>query len=223
MSNEESKSKGRIPVDPDFFLFGVPIAVFSALAAVWSLEWIWITGIVALVGLAAFFRDPPRRGSQTPGAIRSPADGKVVEIEPNTDPDCGPVPGTKIGIFLSVLDCHINRCPAEAEVRSIRYERGKFLDARNPDSGKLNESNWIFMKSGEHEITVRQITGLIARRIVCRVREGQQLARGQRIGLIRFGSRTELYLPEQAEILVQVGQKVRGAETDVAILKDSSD
>jgi phosphatidylserine decarboxylase len=212
--------KGRIPFDRDCLLTGAPVALVGAAAFAWGLTWLWVPAFVLLLAILAFFRDPPRRGSQIKGALRSPADGKVVAVIPNTDPSRGPVPGTQIAIFLSVFDVHINRAPCEAVVERIRYEPGRFLDVRDKRSEHENESNWIFMKAGRHNITVRQIAGLVARRIVCRIREDQKVYRGQRIGLIRFGSRTELYLPAEAEILVTPGQRVYGGSTDVAILPE---
>ena len=210
----------RIPVDPDCLQWAIPVALAAIVGWVWGVVWIWAPAVVLLAALIMFFRDPARRGDPVPGAIWSPADGKVVAIDENTDPIRGPVPGTRIAIFLSVLNCHINRSPCAGVVQRIRYEPGRFLNALDPESGNQNECNWIFIRSGTHDITVRQIAGLIARRIVCRIREEQSVARGQRIGLIRFGSRTELYLPPEAEIKVRVGQQVRGASSLIAILKD---
>jgi phosphatidylserine decarboxylase len=141
-----------------------------------------------------------------------------VAIEENTDPAAGPIPGTRITIFLSVLDVHINRSPCAGTVEAIRYEPGLFLNALHAESNTRNESNWVFINTGRHRIAVRQIAGLIARRIVCRVREGQRVRRGQRIGLIRFGSRTELIIPADAEIRIGLGEVVRGGQTVIAVL-----
>ena len=218
MKPMETKPKGRIPIDRDCLLFILPIGILGALVFIWGATWIWGPALALIVVMALFFRDPPRMGPAIKGALWSPADGKVVAIEPNADPDRGPVPGMKIVIFLSVLDVHINRSPCAGEVEKIRLEPGLCLNALNPESSDRNTSNWIFLNADGRKITVRQITGLIARRIVCRVREGQKLRRGQRIGLIRFGSRTELYMNAKAQIKVHVGQAVRGGETVLAIL-----
>lgn len=215
-----TSSKGRLPFDPDSLMFAVPLAVIAAIGWIWGAAWIWFPALVLAICVLGFFRDPPRRGQDLPGAVWSPADGKIVAITENTDPGRGDVPGTRIVIFLSVLNVHINRAPCAGLVERVQYERGKFLNALDDASSDRNESNWIFLQSGRHAVTVRQIAGLIARRIVCRVREGQNVIRGQRIGLIRFGSRTELYLPADAELKVEVGQKVRGAQTLMAILPD---
>ncbi|MBI3736434.1 phosphatidylserine decarboxylase family protein [Candidatus Sumerlaeota bacterium] len=208
-----------IPFDPDSLIFIIPLALLIAVGGAWGWIWLWLPAGLISAGVLCFFRDPSRPVPTEAGAIVSPADGKVVVIEPNTDPERGPVPGTRVIIFLSVLNCHINRAPCAGIVEKIRYQKGKFLNALAPESSDQNECNWIFLKCGEDRVTVRQIAGLIARRIVCRVREGQTLARGERIGLIRFGSRTELYLPAKAEIRAQVGQTVRGARDVIAVLK----
>lgn len=220
MSEIETPARGRIPVDSDALIFLIPLAVLGLIGWVCAWAWLWIPVILLMAGVIAFFRDPPRSGPLIPGALWSPADGKVVAVEPNQDPIRGPVPGTKIVIFLSVLNCHINRAPCAGRVTAIRYQPGLFLDARDPNSSEKNECNWVFLDAGSHKVTVRQIAGLIARRIVCRVREGQSLRRGQRIGLIRFGSRTEMYLPPQAQIKVAPGQKVRGGETVMAVIPE---
>lgn len=215
-----NETRGRVPFDRDCLLFVVPVGVVAALGYAFALPLVWLPLLAVIAAILAFFRDPPRHGSAVRGALRSPADGIVVGIVPNEDPSRGPVPGTQIAIFLSVLDVHINRAPCEGVVQRIRYEPGKFHDVRDPRTTYENESNWIFMKAGRHEITVRQIAGLIARRIVCRVREGEKVYRGQRIGLIRFGSRTELYVPAGAQVLVRKGQRVKGGETDLAVLPE---
>lgn len=215
-----NEPRGRVPFDRDCLLFVVPVGLVAALGCVFGLPWVWVPALALIIAILAFFRDPPRRGSATRGALRSPADGVVVGVIPNEDPSRGPVPGTQIAIFLSVFDVHINRSPCEGVIQRIRYEPGKFHDVRDPRTTHENESNWIFMKAGRHDITVRQIAGLVARRIVCRVREGEKVYRGQRIGLIRFGSRTELYVPAEAKILVREGQVVRGGQTDLAVLPD---
>lgn len=214
--------KRPLPFDPDCLRFAVPIFIVGALGWTWGWWWLWWPALLALIAVLGFFRDPPRRGPDIPGALWSPADGVVKSIIETRDPACGPVPGCCIRIFLSVLNVHVNRAPCAGVVERIQYVRGKFLDARLEESGPLNESNWIFIRCGRHRVTVRQIAGKIARRIVCRIQPGQDLFRGQRIGLIRFGSTTELYLPAEAEIRVQIGQAVRGADTVLAILPDQS-
>lgn len=209
-----------IPVDPDCLRYVLPLVAVGVLG--WFFgpgPWIAVLAGAGAIAVLLFFRDPPRRGPEIPGAIWSPADGKVVAVEPNEDSERGPVPGVTIAIFLSVLDVHVNRAPCAGVVRAVRYRRGKFLDARHPECGVKNESNAVHMEIEDgREVVVRQIAGLIARRIVCRAGQGRRLARGERFGLIRFGSRTELYLPPEAQVRVSPGDRVAGGRTLVAVL-----
>jgi len=165
----------------------------------------------------AFFRDPPRRVPDGAGLLVSPADGVVTEISDlPDDPRVGGA-ATRIGIFLSVLDVHVNRSPCAGRVVSVQYEAGEFLDARHPECGARNESNTILIEPADRSgrLAVRQVAGLIARRIICAIGPGDDLRRGQRIGLIKFGSRTELIVPRNwiATVRVNVGGKVRGGSS----------
>jgi phosphatidylserine decarboxylase len=161
--------------------------------------------------VAYFFRDPERTPPSGPGAVAAPADGRVVAIE---DSENG---GQMIGIFLAIYDVHINRSPVAGAIQEIEYRPGKFLAAFNKKAAEVNEQNAfdIQTESGEN-FRVVQIAGVIARRIVCWKKVGDLLDRGQRIGLIQFGSRTDLYLPPGYEITVKKGDRVRGGETAVA-------
>jgi phosphatidylserine decarboxylase len=161
-----------------------------------------------------FFRDPPRRVPTEEKLLVSPADGTVVEISEADEPEFLKGPCMKVGIFLSVFDVHINRSPCDGTVRATKYKPGKFLDARDPQSGLLNESNTIHVG----DVVVKQIAGLIARRIVCEAKPEDVLARGEKFGMIKFGSRTELYIPKNQvdEIRVKLKDKVKGGETVLA-------
>ena len=181
-----------------------------------------LTGLMGLVTLACmlFFRDPPRFIPDQPGLMVSPADGKIVEITRLDHHDAFSGPALRIGIFLSVLDVHINRSPCDGVVASARFEPGEFLDARNPQAGIRNQSNTLILKAPsalDHQpiAIVRQIVGAIARRIICPTTTGTQLKRGERFGMIAFGSRTELVVPDADtwESLVQTGQQVKGGST----------
>lgn len=202
---------------------GVPAAL-SFFGAVSGWSWLWPVGVVLALlwaGGLAFFRDPERRVPSEPGIMVAPADGLVVETaDLDHHPDVGG-PARRISIFLSVFDVHINRSPCEGVVRLMRYQPGRFVDARNPDSGTLNEANTIVIEPDdptEGPVVVRQIAGLIARRIVCDLKVGDRVKTGQRIGLIKFGSRTELIFPAGSSYLpsVQVGDRSRGAVTVMA-------
>jgi phosphatidylserine decarboxylase len=173
------------------------------------------------IWLLAFFRDPNRPIPGTPGAFVSPADGTVSDITTfATDPLLG-CPSIRVGIFLSVFNVHINRSPCDGKVASVQYKRGKFLNAlHHQQASEENESNTLVLTdaSGETVAVVKQIVGLIARRIICTARPGDTLVRGQRIGMIKFGSRTELTIPQSLHptIQVRIGQKVRGGADVIA-------
>jgi phosphatidylserine decarboxylase len=169
---------------------------------------------VGLLFTLSFFRDPVRRVPTDPGLLVSPADGTVVEISEVDEPEYLKARCTKIGIFLSVFNVHINRSPCAGPVRATKYRPGKFLDARHPDSSSQNESNTLHIG----DVVVKQIAGLIARRIVCEAKPDDVLARGQKFGMIKFGSRTELYIPKDQvkEINIKLKDKVKGGKTVIA-------
>lgn len=192
-------------------LVGKSIWIFAA--AVFFLVWVW---------LIAFFRDPHRTPPAEPNTWASPADGTVTDITPvENDPLLGE-PGLRVGIFLSVFNVHVNRSPMRAKVNKVLYERGEFLDARNPEATVKNERNSVLLadvESGRPLAVVKQITGLIARRIVFPHVAGDVLEKGGRMGLIKFGSRTELLIPVRLKpaVLVAVGQKIKGCDPIVRI------
>jgi phosphatidylserine decarboxylase len=204
-------------------VLGVPAAA-ALVGAASGWAWLWPLGIILLVAWTAglaFFRDPERAVPGEPGIMVAPADGLVVEtVDLDHHPDVGG-PARRISIFLSVFDVHINRSPCDGVVRLMRYEPGRYLDARDPESGRLNEANTIVIEPddpAEGLVVVRQIAGLIARRIVCGLKVGDRVRTGQRIGLIKFGSRTELIFAASSPYRpsVQVGDKSRGAVTIMA-------
>lgn len=204
---------------------GLPFIVAPALAGLGlGLVWhgfLWL-GLLGAAFSAFFFRDPDRAVPQRPGLILAPADGRVVSIAPAVPPvelGLGAEPRTRVATFLSVLDVHVNRAPAAARVRRIAYRPGAFLNAALDKASEENERNAIALELADgRTLAVVQIAGLIARRIVCEVREGQSLCAGERFGLIRFGSRVDLYLPEGVAPLVAVGQRMVAGETVVADL-----
>ncbi|HEV8607459.1 MAG TPA: phosphatidylserine decarboxylase [Tepidisphaeraceae bacterium] len=188
----------------------------------WSLTllvlplWVW---------LLAFFRDPERVVPAEQHAMVSPADGKVTDI---TELDHVPElngPGVRVGIFLSVFSVHINRAPCDGKVLAVNYKKGKFINAMSHNTAsEHNESNTVVIGDaldGRPIATVKQIVGLIARRIICTVQPGQMVQRGQRIGMIKFGSRTELYIAKHLEpqVVVRVGQAVNGKKDVIAKVK----
>lgn len=193
-------------------------------------EWGWpVAGVVVVLFLAfaAFFRNPSRTIPPDPAVLVGPADGVVRDIEVVEDFNFPPFEGKarRIGIFLSVLNVHVNRAPAELEVESKFYREGEYLDARNSECAKRNEAMTIagIATTGgkRFPLAVRQISGAIARRIVCPVDPGRKLRKGEVYGMIKFGSRTELYLPVDGfEINVKVGDRVYGGETVMATVKE---
>jgi len=173
--------------------------------------------IPVLLWLFAFFRDPERKVPAEQLAMVSPADGTVSDVTELENDDLLGGPAVRIGIFLSVFNVHINRSPCDGKVLRVNYKRGKFINAmKHNQASEENESNTVVLAeptTGRPVAVVKQIVGLIARRIICDVKEGDSVQRGQRIGMIKFGSRTELYVPKwlEPQVKVSVGQAVRGA------------
>lgn len=199
-------------------LFGGAAALAFVLAGAGN-PWLWPVGVLfAILWLAglAFFRDPERRLPSESEIMVSPADGKVTEITRlERHEDIGG-PALRIGIFLSVLNVHVNRSPCAGVVKAIRYQKGKFLDARHPECGECNEANTVVLETERGPVVIRQVAGLIARRIICSLQVGDRVNIGDRMGLIKFGSRTELIVPLGAyEASVKIGDMVAGASTIV--------
>lgn len=200
---------------------GFAVAVLGLL--LWHpLAWL---GLIFAVFCLYFFRDPERVLPPRAGVFVAPADGLVVSIEravPPAELGLPPEPRTRIAVFLSVLDVHVNRMPIAGTVTKIAYHPGKFLGAAEEKASDENERNSLILRlpTGE-DVVVVQIAGLIARRILCDAREGQVFATGERFGIIRFGSRTDLYLPEGSTPAVAVGQRMIGGETIIAELPAS--
>lgn len=189
---------------------GVLIAFFTG--------FMWVSALLLLFTFftAWFFRNPERTVPDNPVQIISPADGKVIRVEEVT---CKEQPGQsfqKISIFMNVFNVHVNRIPCSGEVLAIRYKPGKFLSANLDKASALNERNIIIIRKDDgREIITIQIAGLIARRIVCWLKEGSKVKKGERFGLIRFGSRVEVYLPLSSTLLVKSGDRVRAGETPI--------
>ena len=165
-----------------------------------------------------FFRDPNRSIPVGPGQIVSPGDGKVTEADWIETPQGSRL---KLSIFLNVFDVHVNRAPEKGVVKQVVYRRGLFLNAMRPDSAAMNEQNMIVFDCGNYEVAIKQIAGLLARRIVCTVKEGDRVERGSRVGLIKFGSRVDVLLPAEADLIVKKGDRVKGGSTVLAVLPES--
>lgn len=194
---------------------GLPYILIPALLALVPLflgYWIVALLLFALAAfMAFFFRDPQRTAPQDADVIVSPADGRVTRISV-VDPDDSRSP-TVISIFLSPLDVHINRAPLAGKITDVTYTRGKFLMATNEEASLVNEQNALTIRGEKVTVVCKQIAGILARRIVCWKRAGDELALGERFGLIKFSSRTDLILPAGVEVLVSEGMRVRGGAT----------
>jgi phosphatidylserine decarboxylase len=195
------------------------IILCGLLALVFGLLGWWPVMSVFLVlgaSLTFFFRDPRRTPPEGEHLLVSPADGKVLAVEPlESHPDLEG-PATRVTIFLSLLDVHRVRSPLSAQVGRVEYHAGKFLPAYRPEAGSANESNTIVLKGGRTPLIMKQIVGVAARRIKCYVKEGDTVSRGEKVGLMYFGSRVEVYLPRAVAIKTGLNLKVRAGESVIA-------
>ncbi len=201
----------------DGYLYGASLLLVAVVVAVLTQVWWWS---LLPLGFAAFFlwffRDPKRTIPPGEGLVVSPADGKVTSVERIQTPDGE---RTRISIFLSVFNVHVNRAPVAGTVREVRYQRGAFVNAMDAASADRNEQNICVMEAADgYQVVFKQIAGLLARRIVFKQAVGDRLVRGQRVGLIKFGSRTDLILPGQAEVRVAPGETVKGGSSVLAYI-----
>jgi len=212
----------RVPISrygiAEVTIFGLVLAAAAILGWVYVSVWLSAALAAVLVGFVGFFRDPKRKVPAEPGVLVSPADGKIVEISETQDCPLLGGKALKIGIFLSVFNVHINRAPAAGTVSRLEYVPGKHYNALREKAGALNECNNVVMNCPDvpdKQILVKQIAGVLARRIVCGCKVGQQLARGERFGMIKFGSRTELYVKysERLQVQVKQGEKVKAGSS----------
>lgn len=200
----------------DGYIYGLSLAVIAG-AIVWvtGSGWWAIPPLLLAAFFLWFFRDPQRDIPSDPGLIVSPGDGLVTETIALSTPHG---PRQRISIFLSVFDVHVNRSPVGGVLSRVRYQKGKYLNAMNPLSAVSNEQNIVTVSGEGIEVTFKQIAGLLARRIVFPLREGDRVERGQRVGLIKFGSRVDVVIPAEAELQVKVGQRVKGGSSVLAVM-----
>ena len=194
-------------------------ALAGALLAGTLVTWQLAAPLVALAAFFLFFfRDPDRKSLASSDAVLSPADGRVLVAGPAV-PEAA-LPGTwkQISVFLSPMDVHVNRIPASGRVTRVSYTPGNFLAAYRPEAATSNERSEIWIDHGGQMVVARQIVGFLARRVVCRVTPGAEVRAGDRYGVMKFGSRMDVFLPTTAEILVKAGDLVRGGETVIAVL-----
>jgi phosphatidylserine decarboxylase len=180
----------------------------------------WLLGLlfgVLSAFMLFFFRDPKREPPEDNDVVVAPADGRVTRVKPIQSDT--PASATLISIFLSPLDVHINRAPIAGEITNVSYTRGKFLMATNEKASLVNEQNTLTIKGEEITVVCKQIAGILARRIVCWKRAGEKVTLGERFGLIKFSSRTDVLLPGNVEVLVTEGNKVRGGTTIIGRIR----
>jgi phosphatidylserine decarboxylase len=218
VSTTDQRARRRLPVAREGLPFIGGTLALAAFAGLLS----WIIGAalaVLAVLIGAFFRDPERAVPSATGLVVAPADGKVVMVETTPDGHYAGAGRTQISIFLSILDVHVNRTPVAGRIAGADYHPGSFLPAFNDKASLRNEQNRIAVDSEHGLIGLTQIAGIVARRIVFRPTVGDHLDRGERLGLIRFGSRVDVFLPPDAELDVAVGDRVRGGTSTLARLR----
>ena len=205
-----------------FIAIAATLTVVAYIGATATRSWpAWLVAFVLTlltVWVAYFFRDPERTGDRGPDLVIAPADGRVVHVTEVDEPAFLRGRAKRISIFMNVFNVHVNRYPVSGTVRYVHYNPGKFLNAATEKSSLENEQMSVGLEHGGARLLVRQIAGLIARRIVTYSREGEQVEQAERMGLIRFGSRVDVFVPTNAEILVQVGQTTVAGTTVVARL-----
>ena len=208
----------RIPIVSDGYRFIIPLVIITVALALSPL--IWLAGVSGLLLLFVlnFFRDPERTIPNEEGVVVAPGDGKVVEIIEEKDALLDE-PYRRISIFLNVFNVHVQRTPVAGRIEQVKYNKGKFLNAASHKASLDNEQNSMIIHTGREKVLVKQIAGLIARRIVCWAKEGDNYNLGQRFGLIRFGSRVDLFLPLSAEVKVSLGDHVSGGSSIIGYLK----
>ncbi len=220
MSIIESVRRQMVPIHPEGYLF---IGIFALVSLVLFIVWRplgWI-GVVLTLWCVYFFRDPVRVTPVRDGLVVAPADGRISSVAlavPPAELGLGSESVPRVSIFMSVFDVHVNRSPVSGEVERIVYRPGKFLNADLDKASEDNERNGLVVRTPSGRFGVVQIAGLVARRIVCFVKEGQLVSAGERFGLIRFGSRVDVYLPAGTRPLVSAGQYALGGETIIADL-----
>jgi phosphatidylserine decarboxylase len=200
----------------DAYYYAFPLLAAAALIG-WLASPPWALPALLLAAFFLwFFRDPERVITDEPGALVSPADGKITDISPVIS---NGVRRLRISIFLNVFDVHVNRSPIGGIIREVQYQRGKFVNAMNPASAEQNEQNVVTVEGEGRTVVFKQIAGLLARRIVFNKKVGDRVERGERVGLIKFGSRVDVLLDASADIEVKVGDRVKGGSSVLAYLK----
>ena len=206
------------PIVPDGFYFIVPLAVLAIVLLSLKIMWAGVFFLALTLFVLWFFRNPDRVTPEDEKAVTSPADGKVIKIE-EVEEEMLEGKVLKVSIFMNIFNVHVNRAPCDGIVRKISYRKGKFFPANLDKASELNERNSVLIETVDgRQILTIQIAGIIARRIVCWVKEGLEIQKGERFGLIKFGSRLEVFMPLDSTIHVKVGEKVKAGETRIGYL-----
>jgi phosphatidylserine decarboxylase len=208
-----------IPVAAEGWPFILPLAIVTVLLFALGWKGTGVAALVLMLFVLFFFRDPERIVPREKDVVVSPADGRVIVIKDVYEPDYLKQDVKQISIFLSVFNVHVNRAPCGGSVEAVKYNPGKFHVASADKASLDNEQTAMVITSGKKKILVKQIAGLIARRIVCYARPGDTIKTGERYGLIRFGSRVDLFLPKDSELRVRVGDRIKGGRDIIGALK----
>ncbi len=208
----------REPVLYEGLLYIIPLVVLSIIVAFMGRTFLSLVPLSTAIFIAFFFRNPEREIPSGENIIVSPADGKVILVKDIYDEEIFKGKAIMISIFLSLFDVHINRTPCSGEVVEVKRKRGRFLPAFKERASLENEQVSILISYNGHQVLVRQVAGVIARRVVCWAKAGYRVERGQRYGLIRFGSRVDIFLPDKTELKVKLGDKVKGGKTILGVL-----
>jgi len=207
------------PIVPDGFLFIIPLAVLGILCVLLGIRWAGVPFLAVALFVMWFFRNPHRVTPEDEKAIISPADGRIIKIEEVEEQEMLNEKVRKVSIFMSVFNVHVNRAPCSGTVEEINYSKGKFFPANLDKASKLNERNSVLIRMADGgRILTTQIAGIVARRIVCWIGKDMPIQKGERFGLIKFGSRLEVFMPLDTTIAVKAGDKVRAGVTKIGYL-----
>lgn len=224
MSLVDSVTKAFVPIHREGWPF-VAISLVATIVIGWFIDPLFWIGLIFTGWVCYFFRDPQRVTPVGEGLVISPADGTVSavgEVLPPAELELGDAPMMRVSIFMNVFNCHVNRAPLGGKITRVAYRSGKFLNAELDKASEDNERNGLVIETGDTKIGVVQIAGLVARRIICFVREGESLGTGERFGLIRFGSRLDVYVPAGNAAKVAIGQTMIAGETVLFDLTDTA-
>jgi len=206
-----------LKIAPDGYPFIIILAIITVLVYAFGKPWIAVLFLIITLFMVLFFRDPERTTPGDKGVFVSPADGKVILIKDVYEKDYLKSDSKEISIFMSIFDVHVNRAPCDGIVNLVQHFPGQFLAAHKDAASIKNENTVMVLGANDGRILVRQVAGMLARRIVCKVKAGDALRRGERYGMIKFGSRLDVYLPKDTEIKVNLGEKVKAGETVIGI------